>query len=82
MGDISAKASIERVINTHARDLIAKFMEDLTPEAKATVVSVGMTNEVYAIETAWILDGGVTLPGPSIDIDTLADWYPDCNVGY
>lgn len=30
----------------------------------------------------WILSDGFELEGQMIDIDELADQYPDCDVGY
>ena len=44
--------------------------------------AVVLSNNTYTIQVGWQFQDGSTLDGPSIDIDDLADRYPDCDVGY
>ena len=55
----------------------------MVPECvKDQFETVVLDNNTYGIATSWRFKGGGYLPGPSIDIDTLAERYPDCRVGY
>ena len=82
MGSISAMSSIDRVLEAHG-DEIRQERLNLVPDIlKDRVTSISLTNSVYAIETEYVCADGSRLPGPSIDIDFLADQYPNCQVGY
>ena len=82
MGDLSAMSSIERVLEHHGDEIREEWAQEV-PEAQAEVFSqVILSNEVRRIQVEWEFRGGGTLPGPCIDIDILADQYPDCEVGY
>ena len=82
MGDLSAMSSIERVLERHGDEIREEWAQEV-PEALAEVFSqVILSNGVRCIQLEWEFRGGGTLPGPCIDIDILADQYPDCEVGY
>ena len=82
MGDLSAMSSIERVLERHGDEIREEWAQEV-PEALAEVFSqVILSNNIHEIQVEWEFRGGGTLPGPCIDIDILADQYPDCEVGY
>ena len=82
MGDLSAMSSIERVLERHGDEIREEWAQEV-PEALAEVFSqVILSNNIHEIQVEWEFRGGGTLPGPCIDIDLLADQYPDCEVGY
>ena len=82
MGGMSAMNSISRVLDKHGNELKKEYMEMVPESIRDQVTGVGLGNKTYAIETAWLLRDGGELPGPEIDIDTLAERFPDCEVGY
>ena len=82
MGDLSAMSSIERVLERH-EDEIMEDWASLVPKSLAGVFrKVILSNGTRCIQVEWEFRGGGTLPGPCIDIDILADQYPDCDVRY
>ena len=82
MGDLSAMSSIERVLERH-EDEIMEDWASLVPKSLAGVFrKVILSNGTRCIQVEWEFRGGETLPGPCIDIDILADQYPDCDVRY
>ena len=82
MGGISAMNSIDRVLKAHGDGIISNFTDQIPEAFRESITGVTLSNNTYAIEVYWTLTGGHTIPGPSIDIDTLAETYPDCEVGY
>ena len=82
MGGIGAMESINRVIEKHGDEIREAFLSELPEEAKELITDMALSNEVYHIETAWVTKNGGTLPGPSLDIDMLAEQYDDCDIGY
>ena len=71
---------IERVLERHG-DEIREECALAVPKSLAGVFKkVILSNEVSRIQVEWELRAGGTLPGPSVDIDTLAERYPDCDV--
>lgn len=92
MGSASAMESIHRVLEAHGEEIAADYKKQLQVFVAAVLnnadatVDVSLQNNVYAIEVLYELvrDGRIieTLEGPYIDVDTLADDYPDCDVGY
>ena len=71
---------IERVLERHG-DEIREECALAVPKSLAGVFrKVILSNEVSRIQVEWELRGGGTLPGPSVDINTLAERYPDCDV--
>ena len=82
MGSLSAMNSINRVMEAHAEEIRQEY-EDLVPDScRAAVTGVILSNNTYTLDVEWQLAGGSTLPGPSIQIDDLAERFPDCDVGY
>lgn len=77
MGSVSAMASVDRVLKKHGKEIVEKY----TP-ASPLIKKVVAENNVYSIQIHYLLVDGTWLEGPSIDIDTLAEEYPDCEVGY
>ena len=82
MGGMSAMNSIDRVLKAHGDEIISNLTDHIPQAFRDTINGVTLSNNTYAIEVEWTLTDGHTLPGPSIDIDTLAETYPDCEVGY
>lgn len=82
MGSLSAVNSIDRVLQAHAAELKKDFMDQVPPSLKPQVRSVILSNNTYSVQTEWEFQDGSTIPGPSIEIDELADRFPDCDVGY
>ena len=82
MGSISAMNSIDRVLEKHGEEIRKTYEEQVPPILKDVFSRVDLANTTYHIEVTWVFKGGATLEGPAIDIDTLADDYPDCEVGY
>lgn len=72
-------SSIERVLERHGDSLRAELLK----QAKSGLVKdVVLGNNVYEIDVVYVLADGTELEGRPIDIDELADWFPDCEVGY
>ena len=82
MGGISAMNSITRVLEKHGEEIQKGYSNGIPETLRDQVTGVALTNECYSIRVFWELSTGDTLEGPSIDIDSLAENYPDCNVGY
>ena len=82
MGGVSAMASIHRVMEKHGDAIQQQYMDQIPKKARDQVTGVILNSQCYSITVLWELKNGGTLEGPSIDIDTLAETYPDCNVGY
>lgn len=82
MGSVSAMSSIERVIERHGDELSQQMLEQAPESVRSLLQSVELENNVHSINTHWIFLDGAQLPGPSLDIDFLADEFPDCEVAY
>ena len=81
MGGMSAASSISRVIDAHGKE-IQKELEEQVPESLRTLFkSADLEHKNYGIQVWWEFEGG-NLEGPLMDIDDLAERYPDCEVGY
>ena len=82
MGALSAMSGIHRVLKAHGEEIITEF-NDLAPAGISDHLDTAiLESTTYGIEIYWRFKDGSTLPGPSIDIETLADRYPDCDMGY
>ena len=82
MGDLSAMSSIERVLERHGDEIREEWTREV-PEALAGIFSqVILSNDIDAIQVEWEFRGGATLAGPCMDIDILAERFPDCDIGY
>lgn len=81
MGDCSAMSSITRVIEKHG-DEIEKEIRLKLPRCIQKKVDINLENNIYAINISITFRNGETLDLLPLDIDTLADRFPDCEVGY
>ena len=87
MSDLSAMNSIERVLERHGDEIREEWAQGV-PESLVEIFSqvilsqVILSNEIHGIQVEWEFRGGGTLAGPCMDIDILAERYPDCEVGY
>ena len=82
MGDLSAMSSIQRVLERHGDEIREEWAQEV-PEALTEVFSqVILSNNINEIQVEWEFRGGGTLLGPCMDIDILAERFPDCEVGY
>ena len=82
MGGAAAASSINRVMTAHADEIQADWMEQVPESLRGTVRGIVLTAQNYGIQVEWEFEKGQTLPGPMMDIDELADLYPDCHVSY
>lgn len=82
MRDMSAINSINRVIEHHGDAIAAKYREQVPEILRGLFIAVGLVNEIHALRITWDFWDGSFLQGPSINIECLADAYPDCAVGY
>ena len=82
MGGIAALSSINRVIETHGQEIQEEWAQEVPDSLKPPFQGVALRANNYSIQVEWEFQGGVTLPGPTLDIDELADRYPDCEVSY
>ena len=84
---ISAMNSIQRVLERHGDEIREEWAQGV-PESLVEIFSqvilsqVILSNAIHGIQVEWEFRGGGTLPGPCMDIDILAERYPDCDVGY
>ena len=82
MGDLSAMSSIERVLEQHGEEIREEWTREV-PGALAGIFSrVILRNDGDAIQVEWEFKNGETLAGPCMDIDILAERFPDCEVVY
>ena len=90
MGSGSAVASLERVLKDHRQELVEE-MNEMVPreirhmfhDAKLEVADSCYDLEVtWQIRTAFDTNLVVSLRGPMIGIDSLAERFPCCEVGY
>lgn len=79
MGSISAMNSIDRVLENHGEEIVANLREQYPSEL---IKSFELENGVHKITIIATLADGSALTLEPIDIDQLAEDYPDCNVGY
>ncbi len=82
MGDLSAMNGIDRVINAHGEELQREYAEQAPEIIRQVFCMVALENVIYGIDLYWVFQDGSSIPGPTIAIDTLADRFPDCAVGY
>ena len=82
MGSASAMNSINRVLEAHGDEIMEEWTEQVPDSLSGVFKNVDLYNATYGIKVHWIFKCGSSLEGPFIDIDTLAEQYPDCEVGY
>ena len=81
MGGLSAIKSMNRVIDAHGEEIRKELALQMPDELSAHFAKVGLETQTYGIQVHWIFETG-SLQGPLMDIDDLAELYPDCDVGY
>ena len=81
MGGMSAMKSICRVIDAHGDEIRKELAQQMPDELSEHFKKVFLENNTYGIQVLWIFETGC-LQGPLINIDDLAEQYPDCDVGY
>ena len=82
MGSVAATDSIDGVLEAHEAD-IKRDYEALVPESiRHLFERVELENNLYGIIVTWVFRDGSSLPGPEIQLEVLADHYPDCIVRY
>ena len=87
MGSGSAMSSIERVLKDHSEELTREFEMGIPEKIKHLMAGVTLEGDIYGITVWWKIktfQNGelVRLEGPTIDIDTLAEKFPCCEVSY
>lgn len=82
MGSISAMNSIDRVIEAHGDEIRAEFAASVPDIIREQFSHVALENGLYHVSVTWVFKGGDMLAGPDVDIDTLGEKYPDCEVAY
>ena len=87
MGSVSAMNSINRVVRDHSEELIREFERVIPEKIKHLVAGVELEGDVYGIRVLWKIKTfqngqNAYLEGPTIDIDTLAERFPCCEVSY
>lgn len=79
MGSISAMNSINRVLELHGNKIKARLLEGIK---SSLVKDILLFNNVYEIQVVYVLADDTEIVGYPLDIDRLAEEYPDCEVGY
>ena len=77
MGGLSAMHSIARVLETHGDEIREEWAQKVPESIRGTFKEVMLENEIHGIQLSWRFEDG-NLDGPMIDIDELAESYPDC----
>ena len=79
MGSASAMESIDRVLNKHGRQI----ERELRRKHRSKLIRrFLLSNELYSIGVDAELADGTRLALSPLDIDDLAERFPDCRVGY
>ncbi len=79
MGSTSAMESINRVIEKHSAELKQELHERYPSKL---IRDFSLENNLYSISVQAKLTDGTVLDLEPFDIDTLAERFPDCEVGY
>ena len=69
------------MLERHGDEIREEWAQEVPESLAGFFRKVILSNEIRKIQVQWEFRGGL-LPGPSIDIDLLADLYPDCDVNY
>jgi hypothetical protein len=81
MGSCSAMSSIERVLDKHFEELHAEVLASLPESVTKIMKEVSLSNDIYHIGVTIEFEDGYVYLEP-MDIDALAERFPDCEVGY
>lgn len=79
MGSTSAMESINRVLEKHSTELKQELHERYPSKL---IRDFSLENNLYSISVQAKLTDGTMLDLEPFDIDTLAEKFPDCEVGY
>lgn len=79
MGSCAAMSSIGRVLERHGEEIRAELLENA---GTGLVRDVVLENGLYEVQVYYVLADGAHLEGRPIDIDKLAERFPDCEVAY
>ncbi len=79
MGSTAAMNSIERVVEKHGKELLAELREN---NPSKLIRKFYLTNNLYSLQATAVLTDGTSIELEGWDIDTLAERFPDCEVGY
>jgi hypothetical protein len=79
MGQMSAMASISRVLDKHEKELIARLRKRYRSKL---IRRFDLSNRDYSIAVQAELTDGTLLDLEPLDIDSLGEEFPDCEVGY
>ena len=74
--------SIQRVLERHGDEIREEWAQEVPESLAGFFRKVILSNEIRKIQVQWEFRGGGTLPGPCMDIDILAERFPDCEVSY
>ncbi|MGB9886453.1 MAG: hypothetical protein ACPLRW_05575 [Moorellales bacterium] len=72
-------SSISRVLERHGDKIAAGLLK---AAGSPLVRDVELENGIYEIRVFYVLADGTRLEGRPLDIDDLAQEYPDCGIGY
>ena len=79
MGSVSGMKSIDRVLKKYSMQI----KRELRREYRSKLIKqFHLENGIYSIEIEVELADGTSLQLKQLDIDELAERYPDCKVGY
>jgi hypothetical protein len=83
MGSSSALSSLNRVLKKHGKEIRTEI-KGYFPSNLIKDIGIGCENSCYRLGAVAILTDGTELPLEIdwLDIDSLAERYPDCDVGY
>ena len=79
MGSASAMESINRVLKKHAPELKRELQERYPSKL---IRRFSLENNIYSVAVQAELTDGTVLDLDPFDIDTFAERFPDCGVGY
>lgn len=74
-------SSIDRVLNKHGDESRAERLRHLAEERRGLVADVELENNVHEISVIAVPSNGIRLTLELIDLEFLAEEYPDCNIG-
>ena len=79
---LSAMNSIQRVLESHGDEIREEWAQEVPEFLAGFFRKVILSNEIRKIQVHWEFRGGGILPGPCMDIDDLAERFPDCDIDH
>ena len=74
--------SIQRVLERHGDEIREEWAEEVPKSLAGVFRKVILSNEIRRIQVQWEFRGGGTLSGPCMDIEDLAERFPDYDIDY